>query len=161
MRHIRNLTTLCWLSAAAILASGLACSAKDDEEAQKRTVADIRNIGTAMFSWLTDHIGAGAAGQSQVDLQKYVVISRKELEKILVPVYLQVVPEADGWGHPYEFYLDTEDLINKKYVICIRSSGRDGRFSASVYSVGDFAQNDFDQDIVWADGFFIRWPFQR
>ena len=29
---------------------------------QKRTVADMRNIGTAMFSWLTDQVGAAAAG---------------------------------------------------------------------------------------------------
>src|SRR5947199_354546 len=29
---------------------------------QKRTVADMRNTGTAMFSWLTDQVGAAAAG---------------------------------------------------------------------------------------------------
>ena len=37
-----------------------------DKTSQKQTVADIRNTGTAMFSWLTDQIGAAAAGQSQV-----------------------------------------------------------------------------------------------
>src|SRR5215207_7575505 len=31
---------------------------------QKRTVADVRNTGTAMFSWLTDQVGAAAAGAS-------------------------------------------------------------------------------------------------
>src|SRR3954447_21264732 len=37
---------------------------------QKRTVADMRNTGTAMFSWLTDQVGAAAAGQTatEVDL---------------------------------------------------------------------------------------------
>jgi len=29
---------------------------------QKRTVADVRNAGTALFSWLTDQVGAAAAG---------------------------------------------------------------------------------------------------
>ena len=29
---------------------------------QKRTEADMRNLGTAMFSWLTDQAGAAAAG---------------------------------------------------------------------------------------------------
>ena len=38
-----------------------------DKEAQKRTIADLRNVGTAMFAWLTDQVGAGAAGQSQVE----------------------------------------------------------------------------------------------
>ena len=29
---------------------------------QKRTVADMRITGTAMFSWLSDEVGAAAAG---------------------------------------------------------------------------------------------------
>ena len=37
---------------------------------QKRTVADMRNIGTAMFSWLTDQVGAASAGGT-VDLDLY------------------------------------------------------------------------------------------
>src|SRR5258705_8114200 len=37
---------------------------------QKRTVADMRNIGTAMFSWLTDQVGAASAGGT-VDLDIY------------------------------------------------------------------------------------------
>ena len=39
---------------------------------QKRTVADMRNTGTAMFSWLTDQVGAAAAGAAatEVDLSK-------------------------------------------------------------------------------------------
>ena len=129
----------------------------NDKEAQKRTVADIRNTGTAMFSWLTDQVGAGAAGQSQVDLQQYPVISREELEKILVPQYLQAIPETDGWGHPYEFYLNVETPLAKQ-VMSIRSSGRDGKFSAVSYSVGSFGPSNFDEDIVWADGFFVQWP---
>ncbi len=30
---------------------------EQDREKQKQTVADIRNTGTAMFSWLTDQVG--------------------------------------------------------------------------------------------------------
>ncbi|MGB3563967.1 MAG: prepilin-type N-terminal cleavage/methylation domain-containing protein, partial [Thermoanaerobaculia bacterium] len=32
---------------------------------QKRTVGDIRSIGTAWFSWLTDQVGAASAGANQ------------------------------------------------------------------------------------------------
>src|SRR5436305_9180884 len=35
---------------------------------QKRTVADMRNVGTAMFSWLTDQVGAAAAGQTATEI---------------------------------------------------------------------------------------------
>lgn len=131
---------------------------------QKRTISDIRNVGTAMFSWLTDQAGAAAAGQSQtetpappVDLKNYPPISFEELEKILVPTYLRTLPKTDGWGHPYEYYLNFEDPMAEQ-VMMIRSPGEDGKFSAPRYKVGAFEPGDLDQDIVWADGYFVRWP---
>lgn len=139
--------------------------AATDAAAQKRTLADIRNTGTAMFSWLTDQVGAAAAGQSQtepsdVDMDRYPVLSREELQQILVPQYMQTVPERDGWGHPYEYYLNVEDLM-AVHVMGIRSPGRDGRFSADSYTVTAFDPDDLDEDIVWADGFFVRWPQKK
>lgn len=133
-----------------------------DKEAQKRTTEDIYRLGHAMFNWLTDQVGAGAAGQSPVDkkivdLDDYHLISHKELTKILVPQYIQAVPETDGWGHPYEFHLHVTNPVASR-VMCIRSPGRDGRFSTRKYEVGGFVLNKFDEDIVWADGYFVRWP---
>jgi hypothetical protein len=132
----------------------------DDGEAQKQTVTDVRNIGTAMFSWLTDEVSAAAAGQSQtqrIDIAQYSSITRQALQGILVPQYLQTLPEADGWGHSYDFYLNTSNPLAPN-VMSIRSPGRDGRFSATTYSIGPFAAQSFDEDIVWSDGFFVRWP---
>lgn len=131
-----------------------------DEAAQKRTVADIRNTGTAMFSWLTDQVGAAAAGQLQVDMDRYAVLSREELQAILVPMYLQEVPETDGWGNPYDYYLNVANPVAEQ-VMSIRSPGRDGRFSADSYTVTSFDPSEFDEDIVWADGFFVRWPQKK
>src|ERR1041384_7121354 len=58
---------------------------------QKRTVADVRNTGTAMFSWLTDQVGAAAAGASasasEVDLGDYGASNAgRELASILLHV---------------------------------------------------------------------------
>lgn len=136
-----------------------------DAEAQKRTVADIRNTGTAMFSWLTDQVGAAAAGQSQteigdIDLDDYPVLSRDEVQSILLPQYMQTVPEKDGWGNPYEYYLNVENPL-AVHVMGIRSPGRDGRFSADSYTITSFDPSEFDEDIVWADGFFVRWPQKK
>ncbi len=33
---------------------------------QKRTMADMRNIGTSWMSWITDQVSAAAAGSSQL-----------------------------------------------------------------------------------------------
>jgi len=128
-----------------------------DEQRQLKTVADMRNLGTAMFSWLTDELGAGAAGEQEVDIQLYPYISGADLERLLVPHYLEKVPKVDGWGHPFDVRLNVENTL-AQHVLSIRSPGRNGQYSADVYKPGKFEPLDFDQDIVWADGFFVRWP---
>ena len=129
---------------------------------QKRTVADIRNTGTAMFSWLTDQVGAAAAGASaaNVDLASYgTKLTAAQVNSVLVPQYMQEVPGADGWKTPYEYYLNTANPLAAQ-VMAIRSLGRDKVVTggASSYSVTSFDPTDYNQDIVWADGFFVRWP---
>jgi len=42
--------------------------------------------------------------------------------------------------------------------MAIRSAGSDKTFSSDIYKVGGFAPVDSSQDIVWMDGFFVRWP---
>jgi len=148
---------------------------KVDAEKQKKTVADIRNLGTALFSWLTDQVentvaeqdaenGAAPprgtaedAQQKTIDIQDYPLISREDLEDFLVPQYLAAIPETDAWGNPYEVRLNTDNLMAKA-VMSIRSPGRKGYYAGDVYKIEGFDPTDFDQDIVWVDGFFVRWP---
>src|SRR6185436_8056136 len=82
---------------------------------QKRTVADMRNTGTAMFSWLTDQIAAGAAGAAAttVVVSDYSTATASELTSLLVPQYLQQVPDKDGWKIALEYRLTT-DFSQKK-----------------------------------------------
>jgi prepilin-type N-terminal cleavage/methylation domain-containing protein len=131
----------------------------EDTAHQKRTVADMRNTGTAMFSWLTDQVGAAAAGQAAtlIDLHDYSEISRADLATILVPQYLQTVPELDGWGNAYDYSLNVDNPLARS-VMAIRSRGRDGVAEGDVYTVTSFVPAGYDQDVVWADGFFVRWP---
>ena len=130
---------------------------------QKRTVADVRNTGTAMFSWLTDQVGAAAAGASasDVNLGSYLSpLSGAQVGSILVPQYMQEVPNVDGWKTPYEYYLKTAAPLDPQ-VMAIRSFGRNKTEDGDPYSVTSFDPTDYDQDIVWADGFFVRWPQKR
>jgi type IV pilus assembly protein PilA len=130
---------------------------------QKRTVADVRNTGTAMFSWLTDQVGAAAAGASASDvtLASYDdALTGAEVGSILVPQYMQEVPNVDGWKTQYEYYLKTAAPLDPQ-VMAIRSMGRDKDSDEDAYSVTSFDPTDYDQDIVWADGFFVRWPQKR
>jgi len=127
---------------------------------QKRTVADIRNTGTAMFSWLTDQVGAAAAGQTAttIDLSSYgSALPVATLATFLTPQYLQALPALDGWKDPYQYYLVTSNPLGKQ-VMAIASYGRNNVSDGGVYTVSAFDPTDYDRDIVWADGFFVRWP---
>ncbi len=126
---------------------------------QKRTVADIRNSGTAMFSWLTDQVGAAAAGASatQVDLGTYTASDATTVSSVLVPQYLQAVPVKDGWKKDMHYWLETTNVL-QQHIMAIASGGRDASTPAGTYTVVGFDPTDYDQDIVWADGFFVRWP---
>jgi type II secretion system protein G len=127
---------------------------------QKRTLADMRITGTAMMSWLSDQSTAAAAGGTAtniVDMEVYMPITRDDLEQTLKPAYLQVVPERDGWKQDFEFYLNTA-RPSARYVMAIRSPGRDGAYDTEAYEPGSFDPTDYDRDIVWTDGFFLRWP---
>ena len=128
---------------------------------QKRTMADMRIVGGAMFSWLTDQVGAaaaGASGTSNIDLGDYGGLKTADaLSTILIPTYLQDVPLKDGWKSQYEYYLN---VANPRaiHVMAIRSTGRDGTAETDDYTVTGFEPTDYDQDVVWADGFMVRWP---
>ena len=124
---------------------------------QKRTVADIRNVGTAEMSWLTDQIAAAAAGVSNtVGTGQYTKSSAANLSNLMVPQYIQEIPEKDGWKVNIEYYLTTN--FSQKQIMMTRSFGQKGSADSTSYTAGAFDPTNYEQDIVWADGFFVRWP---
>lgn len=126
---------------------------------QKRTVADMRITGTAMFAWLSDEVGAAAAGAAvtQVDIGQYKAIALDDLRELMIPQYIEAIPVLDGWKHNYHYFLDPTNPLNQQ-VMAIGSGGRDNTAIAGTYTVAGFDPTDYDQDILWADGFFVRWP---
>ena len=73
---------------------------------------------------------------------------------------LEEVPELDGWGSPYDFNLDVANPLAQR-IMGIRSPGRDRLYSDTAYTVESFDPESFDEDIIWADGFFVRWPQKK
>jgi type II secretion system protein G len=131
---------------------------------QRSTVAEMRSVGQAWFSWLTDEVSAAAAGSSQT-------FDFGELSQPLAPsellatlfvsssmFYIRDVPTRDGWGYPMEYAWSGDPL--SAHVMGIRSLGRDGLPgpSGNPYTLGPFIATAYDEDIVWLDGFFIRYP---
>ncbi len=137
---------------------------------QTRTQADMKAVGSAWMQWLTDQVSAAAAGSSTTPTFTWSEFtqpdfSHADLVALLRPsnefFYLQDVPERDGWNNPYRFGFAGSDGLLGTQVIGIWSGGRDGSASAqpaSSYAIGAFRGTDFNQDLVWADGYWVRWP---
>ena len=138
---------------------------------QKQTIVDVRTVGSAMYFWFqsemlpkrSDEAHEKARAESEahsIDITAVPVISREQLEKLLVPKYLPAIPAQDGWGHPYEFRLNIADPSAVR-MMGVRSAGRDGQFAGNVYEVGAFSPPEYDQDVVWMDGYFMHWPQKK
>ena len=127
---------------------------------QKRTMADIHDMGKAMMSWLTDQVGAAAAGATvgALALDDYGdAIAVSDVRTMLVPEYIPFIPARDAWGKDYDYRIRVDNLLGGR-VMLIRSPGRDGSFTGDTYSFRPFVATDYSEDIVWADGIFVRWP---
>ena len=141
---------------------------------QKATVGDIRNIGTAWMSWVTDQMSAASAGQGTFDWSDFSnTVTHSDLVNLLEArasdtnfFYLQELPQDDGWGFAFEFRANFDpttestfsQLLQNARAIGICSGGRDGGGCGTVYTPGTFIGTDYDQDIVWSDGYFVRAP---
>jgi type II secretion system protein G len=132
---------------------------------QKRTVGDIRAVGSAWFSWLTDQVGAAAAGTANeynydsLDQDVGAANLLTTLFQSTSMFYIQEVPGNDGWGNPFDYRWSGNVLSAQVMGIC--SEGRDGGTTdgcGGTYTMGPFNATKYDEDIVWADGFFVRYP---
>jgi general secretion pathway protein G len=110
---------------------------------QKRTMADIRTIGTVMEAFAVDNM-------AYPETDGWVACS--ELAGVVSPTYIAQLPAADGWEGPFSCLSD-----GRHYVIV--SAGRD-RVLASDYGgeLETTTTTDFDADIVYRDGAFVIYP---
>lgn len=133
---------------------------------QKRTMSDMRSTGTAWMSWLTDQVGAASAGaakqytpdnQSSVDYETILGYLRPDGPFF----YMQDVPQFDGWKNDLQFGLGSNVLLSS--VITIFAAARDGSHlveagGGAAFDTYTYIGTDYDQDIIWADGYFLRYP---
>jgi prepilin-type N-terminal cleavage/methylation domain-containing protein len=131
---------------------------------QKRTMSDVRSTGTAWMSWLTDQVGAASAGAQKKYQSAQNSIGYTTLYSYLRPsdtfFYMQNLPNQDGWKNDLKFGQGTNVLFSN--YMGIYAACRDASFSVAVapgaITIYAFLATDYDQDIIWADGYFIRWP---
>lgn len=134
---------------------------------QKRTMADMRDLGAAWMSWLTDQSSAAAAGATTKSYNFLELTESLTADELMSSLYVseqmyytRSVPSHDGWARQFEYRWSGDP--SAATVVGIRSFGRDGaegpNGSGGSYRMGPFLASDYTQDIVWADGFFITYP---
>ena len=118
---------------------------------QKRTMADMRALATAVEAYAVDNNIYPTAGCA-VGLYTAVGTAVSDTSfTLLQPTYIARAPKVDGWGH---FYLYSQETPSGNSYTII-SQGRDGA-PMGAFPCG--TTTDFNDDIVYGNGVFLQWP---
>ena len=118
---------------------------------QKRSMADIKSVSTALEAYMTDYNSyPAAAGYALPTGLSLPTATLGMVAGVLSPTYIRVTPLADGWN---SWYLYGPSAVHGDYLV--RSSGADGVPQTSPpYG----ATTDFNADIILVDGAFVQFP---
>ena len=117
-----------------------------DRARQKRTMSDLRSVGTGVESYAVD---VNFYPRNITTLTKVGGTGQSNLATHISPIFEKTIPEKDGWDGDL---LYESDASGSEYTIL--SYGKDGQRSSS--SQGKTL--DFDCDIVFQNGSFVAWP---
>ncbi len=109
-----------------------------DRGKQKRSMADMRSIGTAVESYAVDN-----------NFYPRALATMAAATPFLQPIYIKTVPPNDGWNNAWTF---ASNAGGSNYTIS--SLAKDA--AASTNNGGQ--TTDFNCDIVFANGQFYQWP---
>jgi general secretion pathway protein G len=109
-----------------------------DRGKQKRTMADIRSLGTAVESYAVDN-------NFYPKVATYAAVT-----PLVQPIYIKTAPTADGWNKPWTYQGDTTNGVD----YTLLSLAKDGIASALTGGM----TGDFNCDICFANGQFFQWP---
>ena len=111
-----------------------------DRGKQKRTMADLRSMGTAIEEYSIDNNFYPQA------------TSVAALSAQVTPSYIRALPAGDGWGNAFEV-----DSIATLYTLASCGKGATGGCtSACTGSCGK--TGNFSDDIIFSHGQFVQWP---
>lgn len=118
---------------------------------QKRSMADLRSIGTSIESFSIDN--------NVYPLQDRDLLPVELIRDSLSPVYIRTLPLVDGWGNEFLMWgteaeyvimsLGADELPDQYY-------GFASGYTATFPFKGAFT--DPDGDIIFSNGQFVQWP---
>jgi type II secretion system protein G len=115
-----------------------------DRGKQKRSMADMRSLGTAVESYSVD-VNFYPISTSMASIQSLGAVNMG-----LEPIYIKLAPTKDGWGGLYYYGSDAAGA-GSDYTIM--TYAKDKKVSTSAG-----ATSDFDCDIIFQNGTFTAYP---
>ncbi len=106
-----------------------------DKGKQKRTMANMRSIGTAIESYAVENASYPTAN------------SAASLKAAIDPVYIKEMPSVDGWSNTFQVEASATSYT-------VYSQGKDG--AGNICSVG--LTGNFNDEICFVNGQFQRYP---
>ncbi len=123
---------------------------------QKRTMGDMRTIGTAAEAYAVDTnrypAAAGYSIPTNLTIPTTTINASNHLQLALSPTYIKLIPMKDGWD---SYFLYTTDTNFNDYIIL--SAGKDGSVTVTAGTI-EGPTTDFNSDIVFVDGQFMQFP---
>ena len=116
-----------------------------DRGKQKRSMADMRSLGTAVESYSVD------VNFYPISSSMATISSIGATVMGIEPIYIKLAPTKDGWGGLYYYGSDAAGA-GSDYTIATYAKDK----KASSASAG--ATNDFDCDIIFQNGTFTAYP---
>lgn len=169
--------------ATAGVAAATASMSEKELERLRGTVRDLKRLGKAYASWAADN-GAAVPAAERARLRAEAKAAREampptpkgfylwregtlrrmtsnEMARRLRPTteifYIRNLPVKDRWGNRIEILGAPENLFGYE-LLALRSAGPNGRFDGDRVPIGAWGPGEANDDIVWADGSFQRWP---
>jgi type II secretion system protein G len=109
-----------------------------DKAKQKKSMSDLRSIGSAVEAYATDSA-----------VYPLGMASWAALKPMIDPYFIKAPPNADGWNNVWEA---STTSTGSDYTIS--SYGKDGLLSTRPGG----QTSDFNCDIVFSQGQFFQWP---
>lgn len=130
---------------------------------QKRTMADMRNTATAWEARATDVNRYNAAGAISTLAICTDPITAAQMQAMLVPTYVKLIPADDGWNNPFRFRTNAPIGGENASDYVIWSAGSNGTadgsggWDATSSSPGG-GTTRFIDDIIFSNGAFLQYP---
>jgi len=109
-----------------------------DKSRQRKTMATMRSVGTAIEAYSNDHSQFPRNG-----------ITATELSLALSPQVYKLVETTDGWGNDLSYASDIDHYTVESY-------GRDA--ANGPQDITRATRDEFDYDILFSDGQFLNSP---